>query len=291
MVVANFFWHGPALRLYERACLSSFVRKGIKVHLHTFNASLSVPDGVRLVDARTRAQENEVLSLTQGGKVGSIAAFTDLFRYRLFRDEPGWWFDTDVYCLADASAFMELEARSKGLLIGEEAPGKLNGAVLFISRPDIAVELEKRADAQGKNFDWGAIGPKLITDYAAEFPDLCTVLSPEKFYPVHFDDVALLFRKEERDACEARTRNAICLHLWNEILSRSRIPPELMPCGGSYLHELFIATGQPVDPLASLDYGAFEQLTYAANISPAGRGAIRWVKRAGSAKRFLLRQH
>lgn len=290
MVIANFFWHGPALRLIERVCLSSFVRKGITVHLHTFNDALVVPEGVQLRDARIFAREEEVYSFKHDGKLGSIAAFADRFRYRLFREQTGWWFDTDVYCLAEASMFAELEIQSKGLLIGEEAPGKLNNAVLFISDPGVAVELDARAKAKGRSVPWGALGPVLVTDYAAEFPDRCTIVPAERFYPVHFRDTEMLFRKEDREACRETTKNAVCLHLWNEILSRSRIPPELMPCKDSYLHELFVDSGQTVDPLAALDQGAFEQLSYAADISPAGRQAIRWVKMAGLIKRSLLRQ-
>jgi hypothetical protein len=43
-VTANFFWHGPGLRLYERACLTSFVQAGVTVHLHTFDDRLAVPE-------------------------------------------------------------------------------------------------------------------------------------------------------------------------------------------------------------------------------------------------------
>src|SRR5206468_3047474 len=30
---------------------------------------------------------------------GSLAAFSDLFRYRLLLDQGGWWVDADVFCL------------------------------------------------------------------------------------------------------------------------------------------------------------------------------------------------
>ena len=32
--------------------------------------------------------------------VGSVAGFSNLFRYELLRRDGGWWVDTDVLCLA-----------------------------------------------------------------------------------------------------------------------------------------------------------------------------------------------
>jgi hypothetical protein len=164
VIKANFFWHGPSLSLYESACLSSFVRQGLSVRLHTFNLQLAVPEGVSLVDAGLLAHQDEVLAYTQGGHAASIAAFTDIFRYRVLGQEPGWWFDTDVFCLKDALHYAALERQSKGLLIGFEETGKVNGAVMYISDTGLASKLEQLANAKGRQFDWGAIGPGLVTD-------------------------------------------------------------------------------------------------------------------------------
>ncbi len=289
MVTANFFWHGPRLRLYERACLASFVRAGMNVQLHSFNHALAVPEGVSLRDAGALAAEDEVLSLTQGGKPGSIAAFTDLFRYRLFRREAGWWFDTDVYCLAGAGAFTALEARSRGLLIGEEEPGKLNGAVLYVSDPAIAVELEGRAAAKGKVFDWGAIGPHLITDYVRETPDRCTTVPMTAFYPIHYQEADMFFRPQMRETCLERTRDSLCIHLWNEILNTWKIPPDIMPCRGSFLYDLFEKVGAQVDPLASLPEATMEELQYFGRIGPKGRRVIHLLNRLRSFKQAMVK--
>jgi hypothetical protein len=288
MVTANFFWHGPKLRLYEKACLTSFVNAGFKVQLHTFNASLNVPHGVDLIDARLLAREDEVLSLTQGGKPGSIAAFTDLFRYRLFKSEPGWWFDTDVYCLATAEAFAEIQSTSRGLLVGEEAPGKLNGAVLFVSDPLIAIELERRADAKGKSFAWGAIGPGLISEYVREYPKNSTTVPREIFYPVHYQEADLLFRSGERAECARRMDKALSVHLWNEILTTWKVPVEIMPCRGSFLADLFARTGVTVEPDAALSEATLEDLQYFGRIGPKGRKLIHVVNGLRAAKQWVV---
>lgn len=288
MVTANFFWHGSRLRLYERACLTSFVRRGLSVNLYTFNDELEVPDGVSRVDARQVAREDEVASLTQGGKQGSIAAFTDLFRYRLFQREPGWWFDTDVFCLADAAAFKQIEQRSAGLLVGEEAPGKLNGAVLCVTDPSIALELEARASAIGKVFPWGAIGPDLISRYVGDMPARCTVVSPGTFYPIHYQEADKLFRSMDRSECEERTRGALSLHLWNEILTTWKIPVEVLPCEGSYLSDLFHTTGVHVAQNTSLPPATLEDLQYFGRIGPKGRRYINILTKAQALKRKIF---
>lgn len=287
-VTANFFWHGPGLRLYERACLTSFVQAGLTVHLHTFDDRLAVPEGVVRRNARHFAREDEVLSFTQGGKPHSVAAFTDLFRYRLFKQEPGWWFDTDVYCLSGIEAFRSLEKRSKGLLVGEQAPGQLNGAVLFVSDPSIAIELELRAKAKGSVFSWGAIGPALITDYVRDAPHRCTVVPPEVFYPVHYQEADMLLRPADKTECERRGQDAVAVHLWNEILSTWKIPVEFMPSRGSYLSDLFLKSGVTVDPAAALPEATMEELQYFGRIGPKGRRLVHLINRVRAVKQRLI---
>jgi hypothetical protein len=291
MVTANFFWHGPRLRLYERACLTSFVQKGLSVNLYTFNDKLDVPEGVRRIDARKVAKEDEVTSLTQGGKRGSIAAFTDLFRYRLFQREPGWWFDTDVFCLSEVDAFKQIEQSSAGLLVGEEAPGKLNGAVLCVTDPSVALELEKRANAVGTVFPWGAIGPGLISRYVDDLPTKCTVVSPDTFYPIHYQEADKLFRTEQRSECEMRTSRALSVHLWNEILTTWKIPVEVLPCEGSYLSHLFGTTGVKVAQDTSLPQATLEDLQYFGRIGPKGRRYINILTEVQSLKRKIFDRH
>ncbi|WP_181701631.1 hypothetical protein [Chthonobacter albigriseus] len=257
---ANFFWHGPRLNLYTQACLTSFVARGVPVRLFTFNRSLAVPEGVTLADAGEFAREEEVLAYTQQGKVGSIAAFTDIFRYRLFQNRSGWWFDTDVYCLKGPEGFAALEAKSKGLLVGEQAKGQLNGAVLYMSDPALAAELERRAALKGFSFRWGEVGPRLITDFMGEQPSRVTVVESALFYPVHYIDVKDYFLPEMARACAESARDSLCIHFWNEFIGRWHIPQDILPCPGSYMHELVAATGVKVDPQASLPQKTFLSL-------------------------------
>lgn len=288
MIKANFFWHGPALSLYEAACLSSFVRHGLSVRLHTFNLQLAVPDGVALVDASALARPDEVLAYTQGGHAASIAAFTDIFRYRVLAQETGWWFDTDVFCLKDASHYGALETQSKGLLIGFEEHEKVNGAVMYISDPALARRLEQLADAKGKQFEWGAIGPGLVTEYRAAHPEQVTALAQHYFYPVHYLEVARFFRPEDKAGCERDAQDAVCVHLWNEFLRRWRVPKNMLPCEGSYLADLFSQVDARQLLPQTLPHDTFESLRYGGEIGRLGHAAIRVIRRVKRIKESVV---
>jgi hypothetical protein len=275
LVTANFFWHGAKLRLYERACLTSFINAGLSVHIYTFNDALEVPPGAKRLDAKTFGRQDEVSAFTQGGKSSSIAAFTDLFRYRLLKSETGWWFDTDVFCLASAEAFRAVETRSRGLLVGEESPGKFNGAVLYVSDSSIAGELEQRAAKKGNVFRWGAIGPRLITEFVREHPARSTILPSEVFYPLHYGEIDLAFRPERTTECFERTKQSLSLHLWNEILRMWSIPTEIMPCRDSFLYQLFQRTAVEVEPMAALPEETMQELQYFGRIGSKDRCYIR----------------
>jgi hypothetical protein len=276
MINANFFWHGNSLSLYERCCLSSFVRQGIRVRLHSFSLELELPEGVLCVDASLLANVDEVVAYTQGGHQGSIAAFTDIFRYRVLAQEPGWWFDTDVFCLKSASHFAELEKQCKGLLVGLEAEGKVNGAVMYVSDTAIAHELESLANAKGLSFAWGDIGPQLVTEYEKKHPKKVTLLGQRWFYPVHYLSTKLFFLPDQRDKCMALADDAVCIHLWNEFLRRWHIPKNIMPCQDSYLSHIF----QLVDPPLGLPYlplDTFAALHAFGEVGRAGHIALKLV--------------
>src|SRR5882757_9078074 len=96
--IVNELWIGQLSPL-ERLCLDSFVAKGHAVHLYTYDTIENVPQGVTLRDASKILPPSKVFRNRLGKGKGSLAAFSDLFRYKLLLDEGGWWVDTDVFCL------------------------------------------------------------------------------------------------------------------------------------------------------------------------------------------------
>jgi hypothetical protein len=252
MVKANFFWHGSSLSLYEKACISSFVKNGFDVRLHSFDPRLEVPTGTTLVDALSIAEPEETSLRTQGGMKGCLASFSNIYRYRLLSQEAGWWFDTDVFCLADSEAFLEIQERSPGISVGFETETGLNNAVMYVSESRFARELEVLAVAKGYILEWGAIGPQLVTEYYREHPDRFDVLPIEVFYPVLWSDVLLLLDPEVRSACENAAAGSLCIHVNNTNIMQRGIPKNIMPCKGSYLEHLFASVGAENSPCARL---------------------------------------
>lgn len=252
MVVASFFWNGSSLSLYERACLSSFVHNGFDVRVHSFDLGLELPAGATLVDARALAKPEEIDFRTQDGQKGCLASFSNIYRYRMLSREPGWWFDTDVFCLADNEAFLQVQDRSPGISVGLESETFLNGAVLYVSETSFARELEAMAVAKGCVLEWGAIGPRLLTEYYLAHPDRVDALPRQAFSPLHYSDVELFFDPEARSTCASATAGSLCIHLWNEIMRKRGIPKDVMPCAGSYLEGLFASVGAESPPWARL---------------------------------------
>ncbi len=286
MIDANFFWHGPTLSLYESACLGSFVLQGAKVTLHTFNLDLQVPQGVRLRDASNLASIDEVHAYTQEGHKGSVAAFSDIIRYRILADQPGWWFDTDVFCLQPASRFLELQKTCPGLLVGYESPKTTNGAVMCINDPSVARALSAMAEAKGKVFRWGVIGPKLIAEYAGIHPQRVRIVDQSHFYPVPLDSAGDMFLPESADACGMACRDSLSIHLWNEYLRRMHVPKSLKPPVGSYLARLFSTVEVRVDPDASMTTDTYRGLRLAGGLTRLDFMAL---KASGRIKRLLAR--
>ena len=94
----NALWIGQ-LSPVERLCLGSFATQGHPVHLYAYDEIENLPEGVTIQDA-TQILPRELIFTNQLGKgKGSLAAFSDLFRFKLLLDRGGWWVDADIFCL------------------------------------------------------------------------------------------------------------------------------------------------------------------------------------------------
>ncbi|QFI55647.1 glycosyltransferase [Aeromonas simiae] len=189
--------------------------------------------------------------------------FSDIFRYKLLAKEPGWWFDTDVFCLKSADDFDSLGEKSNGITVGYQSNSVINGAVIYIKQCSIAISLYEKARAKGLDIKWGDIGPTLITEYIEENKKHASILEKDIFYPIPFNWVErsnLIFDPSNAQSCIEKTKDAYCIHLWNEAINRKRIPKELYPPIGSYLHSLFTTVGESVTPSASISIDTINNL-------------------------------
>ncbi len=102
--VVHGLWIGTTLSQLEILTLRSFIACGHTFWLWAYEAiETALPEGTILKDARTILPEHTIFRYEGGNQFGhgkgSLAGFSDIFRYKLLCEYGGWWTDMDVTCL------------------------------------------------------------------------------------------------------------------------------------------------------------------------------------------------
>lgn len=242
-------WIGGPLGRVERACLRSVLRQGHRLALYCYDPVDGVPDGVELRDAAAVLPREAILRHHSG----SVALFSNWFRYALLRQSAGIWLDTDLYLLAPlgpqpACLFgWEDETRiASGVLRLPPDSPLLDDLLALFERQTIPFWLpwHERALARLRRLrtgrtavelmPWGAAGPRALTALALKH-DLAGEAAPvSHFYPVHYRDAEWI-----RDAgrpLEAMVQpDSLAVHLWNELIKSWKDAPAP---AGSFLARL-----------------------------------------------------
>jgi hypothetical protein len=243
------FWIGPRLGSLERACLRSVLRHGHRLTLYCYDPPKGVPDGVEIADASAIVPRSRLIR----HRGGSPSLFSNLFRYELQRRGLGTWIDVDVYLLAPLDG-------SADHLVGYEAPGVINGAVLRLPpdspllRPLIALFEERevprwlpwrervaarlRLAVRGRtglaDMPWGTAGPKALSWLGARLGLAHRALPSEVLYPVPWQEAGWISDPAASLAQKAGPRT-VAVHLWNERIKHFKDGPALP---GSFLARL-----------------------------------------------------
>jgi hypothetical protein len=235
---ANFFWHGDSISLYEKACLLSFLYHGFQVNVYSYD-ELNLPDGIKSMDAHKILPKSYLGKYTQAGQTNNLAAFSDVFRYKLLKKVSGWWFDMDVLCLKSAEKYSKKFTFDMPINLAYTDSRFAAGGVLRINNDSVHAWIEKELVKLGSEFEWGEIGPKLLTRLIQE-KNLRYCVSPTNyFYPIYYDDILLLFDPDAHSFITNKCMDSYCLHLYNEFIRRWKIPKNLMPPKHSFLHKKF----------------------------------------------------
>lgn len=242
-------WIGESLGAVERACLKSVLRQHHRLALYCYREPIGIPDGVEIRDASPILPESAVMRHRRG----SVAPFSDWFRYELLKAGLGTWIDTDMYLLRPLDEQAEH-------LFGEQRPGFINNAVLRL--PFNSPVLEEllvpfrgytpswlapghRLSANLRKWltggvdvgamPWGATGPAALTAAAAKFGLSSLALPPTAFYPVPWERADWIL-DPALDLRRMVTEDTVGIHLWNECIRhvKERPPPE-----GSFLQRLW----------------------------------------------------
>jgi hypothetical protein len=231
-------WIGPHLTWLERLSLRSWLEHGHRVILWRYEPIEGVPAGVQLADAEAILPKS---SITHHRETGSVAFFSNRFRYHLLRQQPATWLDADIVLLRPLDS-------ARPHLFGWETPTSICNAVMRLpSESPVLKDLIRLTEAavpvpgwwalkyrlrqrirgligcqhRGEDMNWGSFGPRALT-YFIERRNLADcALSIETFYPIHWGDFLLFFASP--DAVSARlTDKSIGVHLWSSSYIRER---------------------------------------------------------------------
>jgi hypothetical protein len=245
------FWSG-ALGWMELLCIHSMLRHGHRLAIYSYEP-LVLPHGVELRDARTiilEGSESHALIKEQ------VAAFADVFRYRLMQQGLGIWVDLDLYFLKPYNGNGSVH------IFGWEKPGRVNNAFLLLpSKSPVLDDLieftqqrplfapwwrpkhklrQRLAIAFGRPLPLSAFpkaqfGPKALTYFLGKHDLLGEALRSEVVYPVAPQDNALLVGPAEA-VSSLITSDTIAVHLWASGI-KSKLGG-LMPASSSFLGQL-----------------------------------------------------
>jgi hypothetical protein len=102
--VIHGLWIGGALSPLEMLCIKSFQAQGHTFYLWIYEQLLTPPPkGTVLCSAEEVLPYSAIFRYKYGNEFGhgkgSLAGFSDLFRYKLLYEHGGWWTDMDITCL------------------------------------------------------------------------------------------------------------------------------------------------------------------------------------------------
>ncbi len=102
--IVHGMWVGAELSKLELLSIKSFLSQGHQFWLWTYSdIQTPLPEGTERKDARRILPEAAVFRYRYGNQFGhgkgSLAGFSDIFRYKLLYEYGGWWTDMDVTCL------------------------------------------------------------------------------------------------------------------------------------------------------------------------------------------------
>lgn len=230
------FWYGAPLGPIEQISALSMLDAGHKLIIYTRGNIDGVPPGIEVRDA---AEVLDTAEIVRHRKTGSVALYSDLFRYALFNKTDYTWVDLDVVALR----MLPMETP---YLFGYESEHEVNGAVLRLPKQSRALaELSRfTADTRGypptlrglrrwkyvaKSFGrglpisewpWGSLGPRALTHYLGETGEISYALDIDAFYPVPFEQAAR-FSTPDDLSLSSFSSDVIAVHLWGKALRQT----------------------------------------------------------------------
>lgn len=236
-------WVGNELPLLPRLTLASYVRCGHPVVLHSYKEYDNLPSGVTHENAEKTLPETSII---RHKKSGSLALFSDVFRFRLLQSGADIYSDCDVFCLKPLP--------KSRYLMGYESDDMINGGLLSLPHDSLLLAkmleltsnpsfippwLDSKVQRRYRmrkwlgfpkhiaDMPWGSAGPTALTWYSKETGEDQYALPQDFLYPISYYQVNRLF-DPDLDIDDLTTSRTLCIHLYGESLRKhdlSAIPP------------------------------------------------------------------
>ena len=230
-------WIGDALCPVERACLRSVMHQGHSLALYAYRQPSGVPDGIEIRDASDVLPESAIVR----HRSGSVALFSDWFRYELMGRGLGTWIDTDLYLVASLDM-------DRAYLFGKQVVSpvrpwrwrvreSINGSVLRLPPdspmlPPLIAQFTGQSDLSQRR--WGSAGPFALTDVAERCGFSSEALPSDVFNPVPWYRARWIL-DPARALSDLVTERTVGIHLWNECIRAFKNDPAPV---GSFLDRL-----------------------------------------------------
>jgi hypothetical protein len=246
--LVHFFWHGE-LSTFEQTCIKSFISNGFNVNLWSYT-NLQV-DGAISRDAREILPETDLtkyktLQENVEGKNSNhvnIAVFADVFRINVLCKEPGWWADSDCYCLKSSDEFRALRNNIPYAISQEYFHVDIFGNSIFYLSKEIASIFKEELDIKLKEYNniaktFTDFGPALMAEVSIKYKLFDGLLPSYVFFPIYWKDRHWLVEPKEADKAKPEIKNAYAVHIWCSTLNERGYNKENPP-KGSIIHSLF----------------------------------------------------
>ena len=233
--VIQSLWVGNPLSKLEQLCIQSFIDHGHEFHLYVYADVQNIPAGTVIKDANEILSADKIFHYSNG----SLAGFSDWFRYEMLRKVGGFWVDMDVVCIKPFE-FGDKLVVGRGTwhtadtaVIGgqhEVLNAVCNSCRDFpksqpwddekTRRYKLKLRLLRRGRDKSK---FGAVGGPMVLTNALKYFDLFDLCKPHTyFYPIHFLNWDSVF-DETYAGGYVFNEHTHALHLWNEMLRKGGI--------------------------------------------------------------------
>jgi hypothetical protein len=223
-------WVRGDLTRLELLSVRSFLANGHPVHLYTYEPPRNVPAAVEIRDAAAIVPRERVPTIDRGPfSVGSLASFSDYFRYSLLDECGGWWADADIVCIRP----WQFSAPALTASTLEPPYGRIanNCVMRFPARHPVLHRC--REHCERLDLDRVGItetGPCLLNANLLEFGATTLPVASDVFCPVPWNASWQVVRprwmrftwdefkqRVRRPHLSCRfTRRTVAVHLWNE---------------------------------------------------------------------------